>query len=125
MTYYKPVDFSKLVGETISELDFFEEDSEEVFFHCKSGKSFRMAHHQDCCEVVFLYDIIGDSEDLIGHQILSAEMVVEDALEEYIYECGTWTFYKLATNKGYVCLRWLGESNGYYSEKVDFEELIE
>ena len=73
--------------------------------------------------------IVGDLSDLIGSRILraeesaSSERPSEVPAPEYEPSSQTWTFYKLATVKGYVDIRWFGESNGYYSESVDFVEV--
>jgi hypothetical protein len=78
-------------------------------------------HYQDCCESVDINDIVGDLEDLCGEPLLIAEEVSGETpvdFEEEYHESVTWTFYKFATRKGYVDVRWLGESNGYYSESV-------
>jgi hypothetical protein len=79
-------------------------------------------HSQDCCESVGINDIVGDLSDLVGEPLLVADEVSGEApvgFEDEYHESVTWTFYKFATRKGYVDVRWLGESNGYYSERVD------
>ena len=92
----------------------------EMLFETADGERFMFAHQQDCCESVDINDIVGDLQDLVGEPMLIAEEVkgaTEPDAEHY--ESYTYTFYKFATRKGYVDVRWLGESNGYYSEGVD------
>ena len=79
-------------------------------------------HSQDCCESVSINDVVGDLSDLEGEPLLMADEVDGESpvgFEDEYHESVTWTFYKFATRKGYVDVRWLGESNGYYSESVD------
>jgi hypothetical protein len=100
-----------------------------IITNCTNGiwqnLEFVMYHRQDCCESVTIDDIEGDLDDLIDEYILQAEEVTnrEDKTlgKTKPRDSFTWTFYKLATRRGYVTIRWLGESNGCYSESVDFK----
>ena len=94
--------------------------SGEMLFVTAQGERFIFAHQQDCCERVDINDIVGALQNLVGTPLLVAEEVsgATEPDEEH-YESYTYTFYKFATRKGYVDVRWLGESNGYYSESVD------
>ena len=107
--------FTSIRNETY-ELVFENATERFVFFHA-----------QDCCESVSIEDVCGDLEDLVGEPLLLAEEVsgaTEPDVEHS--ESYTYTFYKFATRKGYVDVRWLGESNGYYSEGVSLgRELVD
>jgi hypothetical protein len=120
-------DFSELIGKTLVSCDA-KRYGEQVRFETESGERYRMYHSQDCCENVYLEDICGDISDLIGSPIIQAEEstnkdVVENT-EASQHDSFTWTFYRIATAKGQVVLRWYGESNGWYAEDVSFIQTI-
>lgn len=120
-------DFSELTGKTLKEIKG-EENDEVIEFITTDNERYVMLHYQNCCESVYVEDICGDLNDLLDSPILLAEEISKDEsdfndeskLPEAYSASYTWTFYKLATNKGSVTIRWLGTSNGYYSESVDF-----
>lgn len=121
-------DVSEMLGKILVEIIGMEPESEEIIFKCSDGTSYTMYHDQSCCEYVRVEDVIGDVEDLIGFPLLMCEDVSNDNEDpdydkEYDFSY-TWTWYKFATIKGYVTVRWLGESNGCYSEFVDFKEVL-
>ncbi len=121
------VNFSDLLGKTLTSVTGLERESGEAVFTDSDGVSYTMYHSQDCCETVQIEDVAGDVGDLIGAPILLAECVESTETPEGVTEpdwfdsSGTWTFYKLSTIKGSVTIRWFGSSNGYYSETVEFE----
>lgn len=123
--------FSDLVGKIFTEVYHNKEKTELYFVDNKRRNySYQLYHEQDCCESVWLDDIVGDLNDLCNTPILMAyEASNHDEVTEAIKKTDewidsvTWTFYHLATIKGYVTLRWVGNSNGYYSEGVSFSKL--
>ncbi len=115
-----------LLGKTLTRCKKVGDD--EILFETSCGEKYRMWHSQDCCEHVYIEDICGELTDLIGCPILQAEENSNNDMPsgvelEYTPESMTWTFYRISTMKGQVVLRWLGESNGYYSESVSFDKV--
>lgn len=129
----REVPFETLLGKTLSTVIVGED---EIKFITDNNQSYIMNHYQDCCERVVVESVTGDVEDLIGSPITLAEEASnhygssEQAKVMYALmptdpmpfadESWSWTFYKLATIKGYVDIRWFGTSSGYYSEAVSF-----
>lgn len=112
--------YSELIGKTATEC-ILERHGEEMVLRFSDGDA-RWYHEQDCCETVYIEDICGDPSCLVGSPIVEAEEVsnYEGPARGSCVESYTWTFYRFATAKGAVTVRWYGESNGYYSEQVDY-----
>lgn len=95
-------------------------DGEGIIFENSEWK-FQLYHQQYCCEGVYIEDIAGSLTDLVGSPILRSEVSFnsEGTSKEAYDDSHTWSFYKFATNKGYVDIRFYGSSNGYYSETAE------
>lgn len=114
---------SELKGKILTNIKV-NDTEDEILFICDDGSKYRMFHCQECCETVVIDDINGNLQDLIGTPILIAnESTNSDELNYTEFDSLTWTFYTLGTVKGYVHIRWYGESTGNYSEAVDFCKL--
>lgn len=120
------VEIAILKGKTIVAA---ENKGDEINFRCSDGSAYKMYHSQDCCESVSVEDIVGDLSDLYGAPILEAREEIssgenpEGVPKKEYQDSFTWTFYILRTLYATVTIRWYGESNGYYSESVDFEQV--
>ena len=111
-----------MLGQTYKDCWVNEHDDQLIF--AADDHYIVFYHSQDCCEHVVLDDIVGELTDLIGNPIT---LVDESSNQSDYSEWGdsqTWTFYKFATIKGYVDVKWHGTSNGYYSERVDVVKVM-
>ena len=117
------VAFDVLEGQTITKIE--NKDDAELIFTTAEGNQYLMYHQQDCCEDVWLDDSDG-LDDIIGQVVRRATESSQDIeFEDDSYGTGTWTFYSIITDKSIANLVWRGESNGYYSESVDFMKCVE
>ena len=113
------VKFSDLVGQKI--LKVKRKGDESITFHTDRAV-YLMYHDQDCCEDVTIKEVDNDLQKMIGARVISAELTTNEGQNGW--ESFTWSFYKIATDRGdYFTISWLGESNGYYNEEVDFKKV--
>lgn len=108
--------FEDLKGKVLTNIERV--GDEELIFTCQDGSKYKMYHEQDCCEDVRIEDVAGDLNDLLDSEVMVAEERTNEGETDWGSE--TWTFYTIRTQKASVDIRWHGESNGYYSESVDF-----
>jgi Fe-S cluster biogenesis protein NfuA len=116
--------------------------NDALVFLTVDGEMFVFKHAYECCEFVSIEDIAGDLQDLVGSPILMAEAVTYGSTSDLsdenkricqellthnkteVQDSGTWTFYKFATSKGHVDVRWVGVTSGCYSLEVDFCKVL-
>lgn len=117
-------DLKVLVGQTVRLIAGVEQFSVKVYIETEEGGAYCFLHIQDCCESVSLADFELD-DDLSGALILEANEFSSEPQgnHESEDESETWTFYRIDTTKGSLWMRWIGSSNGYYSEAVDFVDM--
>ncbi len=127
MSKWVNCNISRMIGMSFAEVSVSSDKTVVVFATrrtrlTKARWECRMIHHQECSEDVWLEDVTGDLDDLIGSEIVQASEDV--SVGDTDMGTQTATFYTFRTHKGTVQFRWLGESNGYYSEDVDIEKRL-
>ena len=110
-------DIEDMVGKKITGIYYDYENFQVMTDDCV----YAFYHEQSCCESVWLTQVDGISDKIIGSRILIAEEVVDEKDTEYGHI--TWSFYKIGTNKGMIDFRWQGESDGGYSEIVNLVKI--
>lgn len=110
--------FDEIIGKTLKEIKG-EKNDNYISFLFEDGDRYTMCDSEAGTGndvSVTIEDIVGDLDDLIGSPLTIAEEITNRSATGN----GSWTFYKFATIKGYVDIRWYGTSNGYYSENASF-----
>lgn len=114
-------DLPPFEGDIIDEVD---ECGDSIIFTMRSGRQYELFHSQDCCESVTIQGRDGEWASIKG------KLVSKVSLQEYSgfdlrpsADSATKTEITFVADENTVVSRWIGTSNGYYSERVHWREL--
>jgi hypothetical protein len=117
------VKFDVLVGEVLDAVDI-DREKDQILLTTRSGRQFLIHHEQDCCETVEIVGQDGCFIRLVGKPIVEAREIAIDTTKDDSYGTETTTTLIFRVDGETVISRWVGDSNGYYSDSVDIAELI-
>ena len=125
------MNIQELAGKKIVAIDIVDDSSKghEIRIEIEGGRVFRFYHSQDCCEWVTIepsQDGDGSLLSLVGKEIREVSMEAIESGDPPPEHPDSWTRTTITfrTDSETVISRWIGESNGYYSEDVDLEEIF-
>ena len=125
MYEYNPVEVDVLQGKTLTNIDV---GPESIMLTTECGRQIVIRHDQDCCESVVVEDTQGDWHQLVGKPIVEVSHDEEKDCEPKPSEYSeSWTRSTLTfrVDDATVINRWIGESNGYYSESVSLHDVTD
>lgn len=115
------INISVLVGQTIVHVNG---DGSPI--RTAEGNTYGLYHSQECCESVDYIRTDGNIADLLNTLVLEAYSDHPSDCPGYSVEnrdwdsSHTWNRFYIRTANGEVTFWYLGQSNGYYSELMDF-----
>lgn len=123
----REVKVPEFVGEILTHVDVGKdeyEDQDQILLTTESGRQFLLTHDQDCCELVRIEGTDGEWSQLFG-KVIEDVSWREKHTETDEDESRTDTTLAFKVNDATVISRWIGTSNGCYSESVNIKELKE
>jgi len=125
----KEAKFEELTGLEITKIVFqkYFGENDSIKFYCNNGYAYEMCvDNTSGCHVGIGLELIdGNLLNIINTPILEAYLATNTRKIDGPLESETWAFYRIVTNEETVVMRWIGSSNGYYSEVVDFTKIKE
>ena len=117
-------DTKSLAGEVLKYIDI-DPEKDEILLTTESGRQILIHHVQDCYESVAIEGTDGEWRELVGKPLVEVTQEETEGGEPPSEYSESWTRTTLMfkVNDATVISRWIGESNGYYSESVDICEL--
>ena len=117
-------DVHGIVGEVLTHIDL-DPERDAIRLTTESGRTFLIHHDQDCCESVHIEDTEGNWRELLGKQVIEVTHEETESGDPPPEDAESWTRTALAfkVDDATVISRWIGESNGHYSESVTIAEI--